>query len=331
MDECKVSVIVGIYNSGDYLRDGLESLAKQTWKNIEVIMIDDGSTDISAYICDEYAERDQRFIAIHKVNSGVCDSRNQGLRIATGDYVCFMDGDDWVCDDYVEYLMHLILSTNTKMALSDKVFTSVDRTQIKKDSIEIWNVERAISNIIYPYMTYGPWNKIYSMDVIRNNNITFPNHWFGETMHFASDVAYYSGEVSVGHRKIYNYRTNNTNSGTSRFSVESRLLSIDNCTKLREKEFYDNPRIKRAIEWHIYDNHFVLIVNIIGSGLLNEYKNEFLNAQKYLKHNWIGVLWNSEVNIKRRIKIIIEAFFPVILANMMVIKKQSGLNFNERI
>ena len=194
-NNAKVSVIVGIYNSGEFLERGLESISRQTWKNIEVLMMDDGSSDNSVEICDKFAEHDSRFIAIHKKNSGVCDSRNKGLDMATGDYVCFMDGDDWFSEDFVEYMMSIIEKTKSSMVLSDQLFTTRDKIQSSDKSIEIWSAEETISKLIYPYMVLGPWNKMYSMEVIKEHNIRFPSHWFGETLHFASMVAFYSEKV----------------------------------------------------------------------------------------------------------------------------------------
>ena len=321
----KVSIIVGIYNSSEYLRKGLESIQNQTWTNIEVLMMDDGSTDNSSEICDEYSEKDSRFIAIHKENSGVCDSRNKGLELATGDYVCIMDGDDWLSTDFVEYMLSLVEKTNAKMVLSDDLFTTRNQIQNENDYIKIWNSSEAIKSIIYPYMMLGPWNKLYSMDIIKENNIRFPEHWFGETLHFASEVAHYSGKVGVGHRKVYNYRLNNTSSGTTQYDVEGRLLSLDNGEKLLEKSFANEKEIINAIKWRIYVDYFNLVMNIIGSGKKNEYVSHYKTARKYLKKHCFHTFLNSEVNNKEKMKIIVMAFFPVQFSNWKIKKNKKGL------
>lgn len=318
MNEYKVSIIVSIYNSACYLRKGLESVRKQTWKNIEVILVNDGSTDNSGVICDEYATIDERFIPIHKSNTGVCDSRNQGLSIATGRYVCFMDGDDWLCYDYIEYMMSLLSKTDTHMAFSDQLFTTRDQSQSTDKSIEVWNAEKTISRLIYPYMTLGPWNKIYSMDVIRKHRIEFPSHWFGETLHFASNVAYYSGKIGVGHRKVYNYRVNNANSGTAQYNIEYRLLSLDNCINLRNAVFYRYPSVRDAVEWHIYSAYFVLIMNIIACDQKLEYKKEYTEARLYMRQHFFDVLIHSDINLRQRVKLIAELVCPELLAIMTI-------------
>jgi glycosyltransferase involved in cell wall biosynthesis len=326
MNEEKVTIIVGIYNSGKFLRKGLESLRTQTWTNIEVLLMNDGSTDNSGNICDEFAVLDKRFIPIHKKNSGVCDSRNKALDIATGDYVCFMDGDDWFSPDFVEYMMDVIHSTNTQMALSDQLFTTRDQKQIFSDKVEVQDCCQVIANIIYMNMVLGPWNKIYSMYLIKKYNIRFPPHWFGETLHFANTIAFYSKKVGVGHRKVYNYRLNNADSGTTKFNVETRLLSLDNCLNLRNCIFANEKGVRNAIEWHIYTNYYELLLNIIATKSKSRYKSDYKEARIYLKRNWYKVLIHSKANLKRKIRIVLEALFPVLFAQLIIKKRQYALS-----
>ena len=105
MAEEKVSVIVPVYNVEQYLRRCLDSIINQTYRNLEIILVDDGSPDHCGAICDEYAERDQRIRVIHQKNSGVSAARNAALRTATGKYIVFVDSDDSVLPDYVMHLM----------------------------------------------------------------------------------------------------------------------------------------------------------------------------------------------------------------------------------
>lgn len=297
----KVTIIVGIYNSSRFLQMGLDSIFNQTWENIEVLLMDDGSTDDSGQICDEYVRKDERFRVIHKENGGVCDSRNMGLEIATGEYVCFMDGDDWLENDYIEYLMTIIHRTNTKMAITDKLYTTKDRVQVKKDKVQVITYEKAITNIIYPYMTLGPWNKIYNLSLIKENNIRFPEHWMGETLHFANTVAYYAGKVGLGHRKIYNYRLDNFESATILFNVENRILSLENAEELKNCIFAKTRRIKNAINWHLYENYFNLLVHILATDSKEKYLTEYEEAIRYLKKNCLCVTLKSKLKIKQRI------------------------------
>lgn len=313
MNEYKVTIIVAIYNSEKYLRKGLDSLAKQTWSNIEVLMMDDGSPDNSGELCDEFAANDSRFIAVHKPNTGACDSRNQALGMATGDYVCFMDGDDWFSEDFVEYMMNILKETGTQMAFSDKLFTTTDQVQNDSDFIEIWDAEKAITTTLYPYMVLGPWNKMYSMKIIKENAIRFPAHWQGETLHFANTVAYYAGTVGVGHRKVYNYRLDNSESGTQ-INVENRLMSLDNVKKLKYCCFANTKKINRAIEWHLYTNYYNILFHIYATDSKEKYEEEYREAKRYLRRNWLNVCIRSELKFKQRILVVVQGFMPIALA-----------------
>ena len=93
-EKIKVSIVIPIYNVGGYLSECLDSVLAQTHKNLEIILVNDGSTDESGKIADRYAKRDERMIVIHKQNGGVSSARNTGLSVVTGEYVCFVDGDD---------------------------------------------------------------------------------------------------------------------------------------------------------------------------------------------------------------------------------------------
>ena len=105
VDEGKISVVVPVYNVEEYLDQCVESLVGQTYKNLEVILVDDGSPDNCPAMCDEWAERDNRIKVIHKENGGVSSARNAALDIASGDYIGFVDSDDWIEPDMYEILI----------------------------------------------------------------------------------------------------------------------------------------------------------------------------------------------------------------------------------
>ena len=113
-----VSIIVPVYNGETFLKECVDSILNQTYKNIELILINDGSKDNSAQIINEYAKKDERVVAIHQENSGVCASRNNGLRNTHGEYICLIDQDDYVFPDYISYLYTLIKENNADISLT---------------------------------------------------------------------------------------------------------------------------------------------------------------------------------------------------------------------
>ena len=116
MENQLISIIVPIYNVEKYLKQCIESIISQTYRNIEIILVDDGSPDNCGKICDEYSQKDKRIIVLHKENGGLSDARNKGIDIAKGDYLTFVDSDDFVNIDYIEKLYNSIKFNNTKLA-----------------------------------------------------------------------------------------------------------------------------------------------------------------------------------------------------------------------
>ena len=112
-----ISVIIPIYNVEQYLDRCIDSVKKQTYTNLEIILVDDGSPDNCGKMCDEYAEDDKRIKVIHKENGGLSDARNAGIEIATGEYITFIDSDDYVSLDYVEYMYKLLKDAGAKLSI----------------------------------------------------------------------------------------------------------------------------------------------------------------------------------------------------------------------
>lgn len=111
-----ISVIVPVYNVEAYLGRCVESILQQTYKNLEIILVDDGSTDSCPHLCDEWAKIDERIIVIHKKNGGLSDARNAGLNIATGDYIGFVDSDDWIAPEMYERLLSAIYENQSDIS-----------------------------------------------------------------------------------------------------------------------------------------------------------------------------------------------------------------------
>ena len=129
-----VSIIVPIYKVEPYLRRCLDSIVNQTYTNLEIILVDDGSPDGCPQICDEYAAKDNRRVVIHKENGGLSDARNAGLDSCKGEYVSFVDSDDWVDEKYIEILLNLATKENADVAkATGKGLLKIIKAFFKKD------------------------------------------------------------------------------------------------------------------------------------------------------------------------------------------------------
>ena len=126
----------------------MDSILAQTWDFIEIILVDDGSTDNSGFICDQMQQKDDREKVLHKSNGGVSSARNSGIEMASGGFICFVDGDDYVMPDYIEYMMGQITKNNADIALTTQMFGNFDEKQVKKDEMKTWNGEDAVEAIL---------------------------------------------------------------------------------------------------------------------------------------------------------------------------------------
>ena len=165
-----VSIIVPVYNVEEILERCVESILKQSYKNIELILVDDGSHDKCPEMCDEYKRQDKRVRVIHKENGGQATARNAGIKIAKGKYVCFVDSDDYVAKDYVKKLYSVISKSNLD-------FVACNYKRIYNDKVQECKINKFnIDNFITP----APWNKIFKKEVF--NEIKFPEGVYYEDL-----------------------------------------------------------------------------------------------------------------------------------------------------
>lgn len=201
-----ISVIVPCYNVEKYLNKCVDSILKQTYKNIEVILVDDGSPDKCGEICDFYAKQDDRVVVIHKKNGGLSDARNVALDIAKGEYVTFVDSDDWVDDDYVEYLYKMIEKDNSLVSIA--CYRCVKNSKeinkkIQKEEINYLPSKSVIEDIFYQRKSTGAHAKMYSKKLF--SSIRFPKGIIFEDLAIIYQVLLKVDMVSVSNRYVYSY------------------------------------------------------------------------------------------------------------------------------
>ena len=158
-----ISVIVPIYNVEEYLNRCVESIVYQTYQNLEIILVDDGSPDNCSHMCDCWAGKDNRIKVIHKENGGLSDARNAGMKIATGEYISFIDSDDWIDRKTFSLVMEKIIATKAQIGAFNII--SVDSNSFTPDlfdEYELLNSEQAIENTIDDTgVKTVAWNKVY--------------------------------------------------------------------------------------------------------------------------------------------------------------------------
>ena len=203
-----ISIIVPVYNVENYLKECVDSILKQTYDNIEVIIVDDGSTDNSGKICDEYAKLDARVKVIHKKNGGLADARNTGLRYVTGNFVGFVDSDDFIEKDMYDFLYKKIKEFNADIAVCSSYDYYGDFGKHNKiDNIKIeCDNKKAYEIMVTPkYFGCGVWNKLYKRKIIEG--IEFPyGRINGEDFIWISKVLLNTNKVYYESIPKYYYR-----------------------------------------------------------------------------------------------------------------------------
>lgn len=167
-----ISVIVPIYNVEKYLARCVDSIVNQTYKNLEIILVDDGSPDSCPQMCDDYAKKDSRIKVVHKKNGGLSDARNAGMAVATGEYISFIDSDDYVSDDFFECLLDVINKENSDIAECSVVkFYEDNRFDEFSDdlSVKTYDTQDAMSALIAenPFHQHV-WNKLYKTELVKD-------------------------------------------------------------------------------------------------------------------------------------------------------------------
>lgn len=204
-----ISVIVPIYNVEEYLKRCIESIVNQTFKNLEIILVDDGSTDASGEICDKYAEKDTRIKVIHKKNGGLSSARNAGIDVAQGKYIAFLDSDDWIESNLYEYLYSLMKKNSASMAECDFIKAYDENIKISyKGDIQ----ERIYNNIEALQRLYGEayikttvvWNKVYEKELFKD--IRFPEGKLHEDEFTTYKIIYKAKKVIVSNIPMIYYR-----------------------------------------------------------------------------------------------------------------------------
>ncbi|MBO5204316.1 MAG: glycosyltransferase family 2 protein [Clostridia bacterium] len=238
-----VSIIIPVYNVEKYLPECLESVINQTYKNLEILLIDDGSPDNSGKICDEYAEKDARIKVIHKENGGVSSARNLGLNIATGEYITFIDSDDFVDEHYVEYLYNDLTSQSSDMSFCGfskhfgQTTEKYEECFPNKLNIDFKNMdfERFFHSFFqFNNTVFGSiWRVLYKKDVIKN--ILFnSNIKISEDLVFVLNCIFKCKSISHIEDSLYFYRVNNQSACRSykRNYLQSQLALADELKKL---------------------------------------------------------------------------------------------------
>lgn len=293
MEKGLISVIVPVYNIEKYLPRCIDSILDQTYKNWEAIFVNDGSTDNSLKILEEYKKRDKRIIIIDKKNAGSGAARNDGIENSRGEYVAFLDSDDWYEKNFLEKLYNNLTENNSDVAICNPKMAYDDMSKNKKintyffKEIEMNKTPEKILGILAMPVV---WNKLYKKEIIVKNEIKFPNYSFCEDVEFLYKTFLYVNKVSKIEDDLYNYYQRK-DSVTKKIKEES-IEQLYQVLKNIENYIKNNFNSKLAI-FYLYKIQFIYSVSLT---LLVRIENDEILKKKINKRN------NSEVkNINKNL------------------------------
>ena len=237
----KVSVIVPIYQVEAYLNKCIDSIINQTYQNLEIILVDDGSPDDCGKICDKYANSDKRIRVIHQANKGLSAARNIGLDVATGEYIVFVDSDDHISLNMIETCIKKATEKDIDLLLFDWI-CEMPKGKYEKHKIDKtycvnrdWFLKGILSDEIQSYV----WNKFYKRNLWKKHR--FPEGLTFEDLYIMPQVFFDANKIEYIEQWLYYYNRTNLNSITSNLNAKNKygvFCALENRLKLfKEKEF----------------------------------------------------------------------------------------------
>lgn len=280
-----ISVIVPVYNVEKYLDNCIESIINQTYSDLEIILVDDGSSDNSSKICDDWSEKDNRIIVLHQENQGVSSARNNGLRLAKGEYIGFVDSDDYIESKMYEILLNKLLEDNSDISVCSSYV--VDKNGVVKTDTSLGNQqysqEEAVKLISYK-MNNSLWNKLFKAELIKNCRFD-ENHTFGEDHLILLQILKNVNKVSFTNHSLYYYvQRENSITGMS-FNKKSfdQVFMKDTMFEFVKENF---PYVSCFYRKLCFTSRENLCRKIIMSNLEKEYLEELKSYLDYFKSEY---------------------------------------------
>lgn len=310
-----VSVIVPVYNVYECIDRCMESIVNQTYKDIEIILINDGSTDESASKCEEWEKKDSRIRYISKANEGLGPTRNLGVEIARSDYIMFVDSDDWVDTTIVEKLISKLVNTDSEMAVCDRFDVKIKDNSyglVVQDLEEVMEVEK-FPQIISSIST-SQWGKLYKKELFTQNGIEQPKHLYEDAI--TPVMAALCERICYVNEPLYYYVIDRGGSITNNIKgLDSLVEYLKTAVELFQKyglfdKFQKNifEMCSNRINWNMYHAERVLNHKLVEIGKANEefvqrywgeYNlNSFSSIQALDKQFYIWGSYNLMISMK---------------------------------
>lgn len=285
-----ISVIVPVYNVEKYLNRCIDSIINQTYTDLEIILVDDGSTDSSGSICDEYAQKDERIKVIHKENGGLSDARNTGVAAATGDYVSFIDSDDYIEPDMMELLITTIGDCDMSMCGMYHEYPNhveshynSETMSFKTDGISAFALILE-GRILSGYMC----NRLIKSEIVKK--LRFPKGKIFEDMYYNNELMPLIKDVYINTKPMYHY-LHRENSITKQ-SYSSKNMDLIYSCKAAYEMIPKYPQLKKGAEFRYIWSHFDVLDRML---LMEDYASysELKSVVSFLRKHYFKIITNN--------------------------------------
>lgn len=319
-----VSVIVPVYNVEEFLSRCLDSIVSQTYRNIEIILVNDGSTDGSKKVCEDYARKDRRIRVFNKKNEGAATARNYGIKKSKGEYVTFIDSDDTVTSNYVDDLYSGLDSCKTKLSISSySTDTKLRTTNYSKTQItEALSTEDALRRMLTNNgFTVASWAKMYHRSLFKN--VQFPDGKIYEDDATTYKLIMLCPEIAYIDKSLYNYNVREHTVTSKKFTIEKMayIIFTDQACSEILKVF---PNLKNECEARRAVARFSILRQMLDApNLSEEERAKQAEIEKYLRANYRKLLRNPATDKKTKLSL------PALMLNKKILK--TGAHVYERL
>jgi len=300
MSDALISIIIPVYNTEKYLRRCVDSVIDQSYKNLEIILVNDGSTDTSPEICKEFASQDDRIKVVHQENGGLSAARNTGVKHATGEYISFIDSDDYVVTDYISNLYFLIKEHNADISITDHLLeydeTGNQEARVQyNDQIHVWNRHEAMEAYLYQrYFITVVWGRLYHHKILKG--IEFPPQMYHEelgVLHKFIDKAEIVIYQATPDYLYIQRKTSGMHSDPTRRTKDTIKLAEDMRIFIEERY----PSLTQAVVSKCFSSYILRLMEIPLKNIYNDEYNDLRAGIK--KYRW-QVLTNPKARYKNR-------------------------------
>ena len=315
-----ISVIVPVYNVESYLHRCVDSILAQTYPNIEVVLVDDGSPDRCGEICDDYAQKDSRVIVVHRKNGGLSAARNSGLEVSHGEYIGFVDSDDFIHPEMYEQLYNDITRFNTPLAFchTDVIRHGKGDGKMYGPKSEVQSNTYVMRRALEESIWWSAWTKLYHRSLF--DNIRYPEGKTNEDLPVTIRIFDRCNQIAINYNKLYYYCIRENSITTSRLNPR-KFDIIDNASDVIDYLHDTHPELMPAARGILLSNALGLLLKLRNyQG--NDLETERRKTLAAIRRNWPSLLTNTHLSAWQRALLTAAALHPQVLYRCYDLRKK---------